>query len=328
MDPKTRILSDEQYNKLIKDLVTSIDNPDKGFFGPGSMYWKVARENILGLGGVAALLLQIAHPQVAAGVDEHSNFEEDPQSRLEQTFRYVHRITFGTVDEAVETAQKVHRMHKKVKGSIPEEVDSFEKGSSYHANRIDLLIWVHATLIDSALKSYEAFVEPLSYEQKESYYQQSKIFAMLFGIPEDALPEDLHEFENYYRKQIRSVLGTGDQGRRLGDTIINQTGMLSPFVTLLTSGLIPDHRLRKIFKLPWNYFLKILFKLITTIVRILLPIIPPSLRYVKKYRKRLENLEGKEAVPTYLDQLFKELPAPFDALGIIRRLLRPIHSPM
>ena len=121
----------------------------EGLYPEGSITRRVNRENVLILGGGRALLMQLAHPMVAAGVDEHSDFRQRPMYRLRRTIRLTMAIVFGDRETALAAARAVNQTHGRV------------RGERYRALDPDLLLWVHATLVDSALATYETFVKPL-----------------------------------------------------------------------------------------------------------------------------------------------------------------------
>src|SRR2546429_319415 len=123
--------------------------PVGDFFPPDAVVRRVDGEAVLLLGGGRALLMQLAHPMVARGVAEHSQFEADPFSRLQRTLDAVTTIVFGTEDEARQVAAVVGAVHERV------------FGDGYRANDPDLLMWVHATLIDTALRVHARFLRPL-----------------------------------------------------------------------------------------------------------------------------------------------------------------------
>src|SRR5438477_882896 len=129
--------------------------PLAGVFGPSSMTWRMNREAILFLAASRALLLQLAHPWVAAAVAEHSKALTDPVARFHRTFKVVFTMVFGTVDQAFAAARSLHRRHDSITGVLRESVGPFEAGSSYRANNISALRWVYATLSDSALAAHE-----------------------------------------------------------------------------------------------------------------------------------------------------------------------------
>ena len=138
-----------------------------GLFGPTSVTWRVNREAVLLLGGGRALLMQIAHPLVAAGVADHSDFRSDPLGRLRRTLEAMLTITFGTVEEAKRTLRSVNGIHAKVCGTLEEATGGFAAGSRYQARDPRLLLWVHATLVDTSIVVYRRYVGDLSDEEWE-----------------------------------------------------------------------------------------------------------------------------------------------------------------
>ena len=102
---------------------------DPGLFGPGSAIWKVNREGVVLLGGGRALILQVAHPLVAAGVAKHSNYRSDPWGRLFRTLDLVTTIVFGSTEEAEGAAARVRRVHERVNGVTDEDAGRYAEGT-------------------------------------------------------------------------------------------------------------------------------------------------------------------------------------------------------
>jgi uncharacterized protein (DUF2236 family) len=123
----------------------------EGIFGPRSLMWRVNREAAVFLGAGRALLLQLAHPWIAAAVAEHSQALADPIGRVHRTFDIVFTMVFGTVEEAIAAARRLHRRHAAIRGNLTEPAGPFRAGTLYQANEITALRWVYATLIDTAL---------------------------------------------------------------------------------------------------------------------------------------------------------------------------------
>jgi uncharacterized protein (DUF2236 family) len=239
----------------LHDLVEAVRDPAAGFFGPGSASWRHLRENTLQLAGPAAALMQVAHPMVARGVADHSNFRGDPIGRLERTFVAVHRIVFGPVDKALEAALGTRRMHATVRGELDRAAGpSFPCGAAYEANRSDLLMWVHATLVDGAIDANERFGGPLPREERGALYEEMKISARLFGVPRETLPPTYDDFVDYHRGMVEHTLFVTDAAREIADAIVWRAGYyraVSPLVLLLAAGLLPPV-VREQFRLPWN----------------------------------------------------------------------------
>src|ERR1700689_2737054 len=162
----------------IERLWTSVgddtSDPRAGIFGPSSVSWKVNRESALFLGAGRAALLQLAHPWVAAALDQHSNLRNDPLARFHNTFRVFFTMIFGTLDQALAASRYLYQLHTRIQGEIPESVGAYERGSRYEANEVNALLWVYATLVDSALVAYESVLTPLSGDEREAYYAECK----------------------------------------------------------------------------------------------------------------------------------------------------------
>ncbi len=159
---------------------------DAGLYGPGSEAWRLNREATLLLGaGPRALLLQIAHPAVAAGVDEHSGFRSDPWGRLAATLRSYLTIVYGTSTAARAEIRRLNALHRGI------------VGPGYSAHDPELSMWVHATLIDSTIVANHAWIEPLSRARRSAFYLETRPIGRALGVPDDLLPGDLHTFEAY-----------------------------------------------------------------------------------------------------------------------------------
>src|ERR1035437_3259041 len=161
-------------------------------------------EHALLLGGGRALLMQVAHPLVAAGVTEHSSYQAGPWRRLEHTLDAMGAIIFGSREEADQVATHVRKIHATVNGTLKTTSGVFPAGTVYDASDPELLMWVHATLVDSSLLSYQALVGPLNDAEQEEYYQEMKVVAKLFGVTEEALPADLAAFRVWLQARLAS----------------------------------------------------------------------------------------------------------------------------
>jgi uncharacterized protein (DUF2236 family) len=175
-----------------------------GYFPPDAMIRRVSREAVLMLGGGRALLMQAAHPLAAAGIAAHSGYRENPWKRLERTMTSVWTVVYGTRDDADRVGRRVQAMHAKVTGRIEEPMGPFPAGTPYDARDPELLMWVHATLVDTALLLYQSCVGPLTPDEREGYYQDMKVLAQVFGTPLEAIPETLADFRAYMRERLSS----------------------------------------------------------------------------------------------------------------------------
>lgn len=235
------------------------------------MVRRVNRENVLLLGGGRALLMQLAHPKVAAGVDEHSDFRTRPLYRLRRTIRLTMAIVFGDRETALAAARTVNRVHAQV------------RGPDYNALDPDLLLWVHATLVDSALVTYETFVRRLSEGEREEFYRQMNTAAELLGLPQSQVPPTIGAFNDYVAQQLSDgPVRVGDLARELGRLVVRPRVLRVPgkvFVPfeLITSGLMPTE-LREQYGLPWGRAHQRVYAFFTRALPRLVAVTPPVLR--------------------------------------------------
>src|SRR5262245_47092157 len=133
----------------------------EGLFRNDGWLRRVSREPAVLFGGGCALLLEVAHPLVAAGVADHSNFRRDPFGRLQRTLAAVSAMALEPRGAALAAARGVARAHERVRGALGEAVGPFAAGTEYHGRDPDLVLWVWATLVDTALAVHRDFVGPL-----------------------------------------------------------------------------------------------------------------------------------------------------------------------
>lgn len=253
--------------------------------GPLSLSWKVDRETVLLLGGRRALLLQLAHPLVAQGVADHSNFQKDRFGRLFRTLDVSLTIVFGEPKRSATAIEQIKAVHRVVHGVLPENIGRHRKGTPYRAEDPDLLLWVHATLVETALSFYERFVGQLSPAERDDYYQETIEPAMLLGIPDSLLPATFAGFQGYWDSMVHgNELAVGRTGLELAQAILYPPirwfprRLLDP-LNVITIGTLPEP-VRRMYGLRWNPLraggLKLVSAALPTIIRAL----PPRLRFV------------------------------------------------
>jgi uncharacterized protein (DUF2236 family) len=264
------------------------DQTSKYFFDPASKIWAVHREMVLLLAGGRALLMQLAHPKVAAGVAAHSRFQEDPLGRLYRTMCRMWSIVFDQESQAREALRQVATVHERVRGKVSSDEPS-QAGAAYDASDQELLLWVHATLIDSAMIAYNLFVAPLNPAERVDYYNDSKKLAALFGIQENHIPSSVAAFDSYMSQILASEeIVPGPIARNLaidvlypGPWILRPAG---PLFRLVTAGLLPE-KLRDGYGLEWNGRREKKLLLAAKAIRALLPVVPSPLRIAPNARK-------------------------------------------
>lgn len=201
MNALVQPITEELFEQQLERIRRECRDPVEGVFGPGSMMWEINKYPLSAMQGAGrALLLQIAHPWITNAIDEHSKTREDPVGRGNRTFTHVGRMVFGSLDQAIDSARVVYRLHTTIRGKLLQGSSASPAGNDYLANEIQASVWVHATLWDTSAMMYEMFVRPLTPEEKERYYQETRRFAWMFGIPDEALPRDWSDFMAYNEK--------------------------------------------------------------------------------------------------------------------------------
>src|ERR1700722_17529178 len=157
-----RLLSEDDFESSLDTVCKTAAGSIEGVFGPASLTWRVDREAAVFLGAGRALLLQLAHPWVAAAIAEHSRTFADPIARFHQTFNTVFTMVFGTRDQALAAARRLHRRHAAVTGTLPWTAGRFSAGSQYRANEVSALRWVHATLAETAVLTHHLVLPALT----------------------------------------------------------------------------------------------------------------------------------------------------------------------
>jgi len=201
--------------------------------------------------------LQVAHPLVAAGVVQHSDYRRDLWRRLVRTLRALYLIAFGTKAEAERAGEAVQAVHEHVRGVTDAQLGPFPPGTPYSASDPELMLWVHATLVEASLTAYGRFVSVLSVEDEERYYQEMGLVARLFGTPATIIPSSLTEFRAYFDSQLRGGTITVTPPARQVAAIIVEAALPAPMRVLVpahrlsTTRLLPP-RLRDEYGLRWT----------------------------------------------------------------------------
>jgi uncharacterized protein (DUF2236 family) len=280
-----------------------------GLYGPGSEAWRLSREAAMILvGGPRSLLLQIAHPLVAEGVDQHSDFRADPWRRLSGTLRSYFTIVYGTRRAARAEIARLNRLHRRVTGPVRDPAAVVRTGAiSYSGRDPDLALWVHATLVDSTMVAYGAFVEPLSGARRAAFYTETRQIPVAFGVPEERVPADVAAFDAYVAAMLAldGPVHPTPTARALAEVILHpRMGPLAsvvphPFAGLLGAvldavpgrvvdwtlwpaiGLLPP-RIRQEFEIPWDARRELVAGWFTAGVRFWRPRLPAGFRQMPK----------------------------------------------
>ncbi len=227
----------------------------KPIFSPKSVFWRVNREIACGFAAPRAVLMQIAHPLVAAGVAEHSEFRKHRFARLYRTAFAAAAITFGSRDFALRAVKTVNQKHRAVHGVLKTRAGIFPAGTPYDANDPDLKLWVLSTITDSTLLAYDLFVSKLSDADREQYYVESLVATDLFGIPPGIVPQTYADFRVYMERMLESdVIQVSDQALEIRQALFSRTpsGLLLFAGSAVGIAMLPQ-RLRREFGFQWEF---------------------------------------------------------------------------
>ena len=262
---------------------------DQGFFGPDSVSWRVHRETTVLFGGARALLMQAAHPLVIAGARETGFYERNPWKRLERTLQLTYTITFGTRLAAREAAARINVVHRNVHG-----IDTVT-GKPYDALDPDLLLWVHACLVDSALLFEQLTVGALDEARRQRFHEEQMLVAEMLLLPRDRIPPTVRELRAY----IASVVSSGDllvtdAARAVASLFKNpppeaEWRPVLRAVSRWAFGTLPP-RLRAQYGVPWTPAHDAMKALTLGSVRLLRPALPRRVRYIQPAEAALARL--------------------------------------
>jgi uncharacterized protein (DUF2236 family) len=287
MNETSGAAADPEFERYLRELAGGIAD-GAGFCAPDSVLWRVNREPALLLVGMRALLMQIAHPKVAQGVADHSRYREDPLGRGIRTFTAMYSMLFGARDEALAAARRVRTVHNRVHGRV---TDPLPAGMSpdYDANDPELLFWVAATLLDSAILAYERFVAPLDDAEKDRFLREAQAIGALFGIPAARYPDSWLDFKRWMAQQLAGATLTVTPTARavLGNLLAGTwlTRVLASFNHAIAAMLLPAP-LAVRFGLKRRFRDRLLFQAMGFGARVLARLVPWSWRGVPAARRR------------------------------------------
>ena len=267
-------------------------NGDPGYFGPDSMMWQVNKEITVLFGGARALLMHAAHPLIAAGARQTSFYQRDPWKRLIRTLSLQNSVTFGTIEEADESATRINRLHEVIKGK--DEIT----GDIYDALDHEQLLWVHACLQLSSIYFYEQTVKKLTQEQKDKYHKENMLSAKLVLIDTEKMPKTHNELKNWVIKKSKTkdYLLMTDVAKDVGDIISGgpvpkHIKPIWPFISFTAFHTLPDE-FKNIYGIKSSKIKSFILKFNLTLLKITRPFLPPFFRLIppaRWARQRLTN---------------------------------------
>jgi uncharacterized protein (DUF2236 family) len=260
-----------------------------GYFTEDSLIRRVHREYVVALAGPRALLMQAAHPVAFAGFFASTGAIENPYPRLERTSAVMNTVVFGEREAADRVTARVRRVHSRVRGVLDAPAGPFRAGTPWAADDPELLLWIVATLVDSALLVYERYVRPLQPAERQQYWDEYKTVARLFGLDDDHLPATIEDLREY----IAAMLASGDlevipAARELGVQIVLHPPVplaarpLLEMANFVTVGLLP-RELRRQYGLSWDPVRGLVHRGGAEYLRrVLVPLLPGRLRYNRR----------------------------------------------
>ena len=257
---------------------------DPGYFGNNSMMWKVNKEITVLFGGARALLMHAAHPLIAAGARQTSFYQRDPWKRLIRTLSLQNSVTFGTKEEADDSAHRINKLHEVIKGK-----DSVT-GKIYDALDHEQLLWVHACLQLSSIYFYEKTVQKLTIQEKNQYHKENMLSAELVKIDIDNMPKTHEELKNW-------VIDKSKEGEYLLHTDVAQDVFeiigggpvpahikpIWPFISFTAYNTLPSE-FKKIYGIKETKFKSLLVNFNLTLLKITRPFLPPFFRLIPPAR--------------------------------------------
>lgn len=253
-----------------------------------SVSWKINREIVVVLSWPAAILMQLAHPLVLAGVLDHSVYVSDPSRRVERLHSTVESmllLTFGTPYQVQQAADKINRIHDYVHGTLRRREGAFAAGTWYSAHDPELLRWVHATLLDVLPRAYELFVGPLTPAEKDNFCFESTALGPLLGMPDGWLPANTAELRAYMDRMYASgAVEVTDRARWMAGELLAPPRPLPGWRSLAhlnalsTLALIPDF-LRRAYELPWTAFDRAAASAVAAVAPKVVPRVPALMRH-------------------------------------------------
>ena len=268
---------------------------DLGYFGPESVSWQVHREVTVLFGGARAVLMQAAHPLVIAGARETGFYERNPWRRLERTLVLTYTITFGSKAQADAAAERINGVHARVKGVDP------VTGLPYDGLDPELLLYVHACLVESALLFEALTVGTLDAPGRQAFHEEQMLAAEMVRIPRAMIPPTVPELRAYLRTVNRSgILRASDSAMRVAALFHDpppeaRWRPVLKGVSRLAFGTLPPE-LRRLYGVEIGPARRQLMRATFGATRLLRPLLPDRYRFIAPYQEWLHGRRSRSPV--------------------------------
>tara|TARA_B100001027_G_scaffold211678_1_gene180144 strand:+ start:914 stop:1756 length:843 start_codon:yes stop_codon:yes gene_type:complete len=268
-------------------------NSDPGYFGPNSMMWKINKEITVLFGGARALLMHAAHPLIAAGARQTSFYQRDPWKRLIRTLSLQNSVTFGTVEEADESATRINRLHEVIKGEDP------ITGGYYDALDNEQLLWVHACLQLSSIYFYEKTVSKLSDSEKDQYHKENMLSAELVLIDIQKMPKTHEGLKEWVKNRSKEddYLKLTDVAKDVQDIISGgpvpkHIKPIWPFISFTAFNTLPEE-FKEIYGIKTTRLKLLILSFNLNFLKFTRPLLPPFFRLIPPARWANQRLTKK-----------------------------------
>ena len=258
--------------------------PDVGYFGPDSMMWKVNKEITVLFGGARALLMHAAHPLIAAGARQTSFYQRDPWKRLIRTLSLQNSLTFGTKEEADESANRINKLHEVINGK--DEVS----GGYYDALDHEQLLWVHACLQISSIYFYEKTVGKLSEEEKNMYHKENSLAAKLVLVDTKLMPKTHNELKEWViaKSREKNYLMKTDVAMDVydiigGGPVPKHIKPIWPFIAFTAFNTLPNE-FKNLYGIKSSKLKLLIVSINLLILKFTRPFLPPFFRLIAPAR--------------------------------------------
>ena len=266
---------------------------DPGYFGPDSMMWKVNKEITVLFGGARALLMHAAHPLIAAGARQTSFYQRDPWKRLIRTLSLQNSVTFGTKEEADESAHRINKLHEVIKGT--DEVS----GGYYDALDHEQLLWVHACLQISSIYFYEKTVKKLTTEEKDLYHKENTVAAEMVLVDPKQMPTTHEGLKQWVieKSKEKDYLMMTDVAKDVyeiigGGPVPTHIKPIWPFIAFTAFNTLPKE-FKEIYGIKETKFKSALVSFNLAMLKYSRPLLPPFFRLIAPARWAKQRITRK-----------------------------------
>src|SRR3954447_5916555 len=259
--------------------------PNSGHFSDDSQLRAVMGHRVTGLCGSRALLMMAAHPVAFQGFFAHTGALDDPYARLQRTGQVMAALTYGSREEADRLTRRVRALHRRLEGERTGPAGRFPAGTPYRGDDPELLLWILASLADSAMLVYSKYVRRLHRDARDGLWQDYRVVGRAFGLADADMPAAIEDFDAYMEDMVASgdLFVTG-QARELAVDIVLHPPVPLRFRGLLelvnqtTIGLLPPS-VRRMYGFRWDPVREVaLHGGAEYVKRVLVPVLPEGMR--------------------------------------------------